>query len=157
MNNMINKTSPKNTLARLSNSDISPSLVQAYLETDYQVLSDNPFTLKVDVLCPALARLHQVHQVTCSAFVTACNPYSQQLNDTDNAKRQIELEQALIHRGFVLLNGVGQHPSNDWPGEPSYLVLGIDLDAAKILGNQFEQNAIIWSSHDAEPHLILLR
>jgi len=158
---MTNKTPIDNSLAYFSGADacvdVNPLLIQAYLETDYCILGDNPFTFKVGIACPALAALHQVYQVTCSAFVTACNPFSQRLSDAENARRQAGLAQILQQRGIVFLDGIGQHPSNDWPGEPSYLVPGIDLEAAKDLGNQLKQNAIIWNDIDAVPQLILLR
>lgn len=56
---------------------------------------------------------------------------------------------------FVLR--IGQHPSNAWAGEESFLCFGISLEAAKALGRRFEQNAIVWSAADAIPQLILLR
>ena len=43
------------------------------------------------------------------------------------------------------------------PGEPSYLVFGLKLEAAKTLGRALRQNAIVWSDVDAVPRLILLR
>ncbi|MCW5619463.1 MAG: DUF3293 domain-containing protein, partial [Nitrosomonas sp.] len=107
--------------------------------------------------CPALAELHKAHAVTNSAFVTAYNPFSTLLNETDNAARHTKLRKTLKHRGFVFFEGIGKHPANDWPGEPGFLVLGIRLEAASALGNQLEQNAIIWNSDDAVSQLILLR
>jgi len=53
--------------------------------------------------------------------------------------------------------GIGKHPSNDWPGEDSFLVFGLNLEAARALGARFEQNGFIWSSADGVPQLILLR
>jgi len=55
------------------------------------------------------------------------------------------------------LDGFGQDPAGKWTEEESFLVLGISLEAAKKLGNQFEQNAIVWSDSDAVPQLIMLR
>ena len=37
------------------------------------------------------------------------------------------------------------------------LVLGLALEAAKSLGNAYEQNAVIWCGPDAVPSLVLLR
>ena len=58
------------------------------------------------------------------------------------------------HQGW---QGLGQHPTNGWSGEVSYLILGLTLEAAKVLGARHEQNAIVWSDADALPQLILLR
>jgi hypothetical protein len=59
--------------------------------------------------------------------------------------------------GLAFVEGVGNDPSNIWPGERSFLVLGLVPEAAKSLGAQFGQNAIVWSGADAIPRLILLR
>ena len=45
----------------------------------------------------------------------------------------------------------------EWPPEPSYLVLGSALDAAKAIGTELRQNAIVWCGPDCLPQLILLR
>jgi hypothetical protein len=57
----------------------------------------------------------------------------------------------------VILDGFGQDPAGQWDGEDSFLVLGISLEAAKKLGSQFEQNAIVWADSNAVPKLFLLR
>jgi len=67
------------------------------------------------------------------------------------------LAKELTSRSLEFVTGIGQHPSNKWPGEPSYLVFGLTLEASKVLGTRLEQNAIIWSGSDGVPQLILLR
>jgi len=101
--------------------------------------------------------LHAACGVPCSAFVTACNPYSAALDDAANAERQAVLAHELSHRHCVFRDAIGQHRSNQWPGEASYLVFGLSLEEARLLGIGLEQNAIVWSGADAVPQLILLR
>ncbi len=139
-----------------SKTDIDAATVQAYQETEYQVQSDVPFTLRIGAANDALLIIHTLHRVDCSAFVTACNPYSQIVSTTDNSVRQRQLADELARRGLNYLPGIGQHPSNNWPGEESFLVLGLNLQAAKKLGAQFEQNAIVWCGASGVPELILL-
>ena len=43
------------------------------------------------------------------------------------------------------------------PAEPSVLVLGLSLEAAKVMGRQYEQDAIVWISTKAVPELVLLQ
>jgi hypothetical protein len=71
--------------------------------------------------------------------------------------RQASLLQALRLRSLRWLDGIGQHPSNQWPGESSVLILGLSLAAAKVLAQDFEQNAFIWAGADAKPQLVVLR
>ncbi|MFM7759355.1 MAG: DUF3293 domain-containing protein [Burkholderiaceae bacterium] len=89
--------------------------------------------------------------------MTACNPFSQDLGPAENHRRQVELAKEIGRRGFEYLDGVGQHPSGDWPGEPSFLILGLELEAAKSLGQSLEQNAIVWCGANGVPELVLLR
>ena len=55
------------------------------------------------------------------------------------------------------MQGLGEHPTNGWPGEASYLIFGLTLEAAKMLGMRLEQNAIVWTGADTVPQLVLLR
>lgn len=140
-----------------SDSDILHETIQAYLETHYRVRSDAATTLKVGETNPTLATLHEAHHTECSAFITACNPFSHSSSDDFNATRQQALADELKQLGFTFIDGIGQHPSNNWPGETSFLVLGVSLELAKALGTRYGQNAIVWSDADATPQLVLLR
>jgi hypothetical protein len=104
-----------------------------------------------------LASEHKRHRVDCSAYITACNPFSQILDDKANVERHAALGREISQRRLTCIEGIGQHPSNQWPGEASYLIFGLTLEAAKALGTRLDQNAIVWSSTDAVPQLILLR
>jgi hypothetical protein len=141
----------------LTISAIDAETLQAYRETDYRVLEGLPTTLHVDALCPELLVLHARYQADCSAFITACNPLGTPTAAPLNAQRQEALRAELSRRQLLALRGIGQHPTNQWPGEPSFLVLGVTRRAAQALGRQFEQNAIVWSGLEAVPELILLR
>ena len=141
----------------LSDTVIDAATINAYLETDYHVRTQPPFILRVNESNPALAALQQAHGASCSAFITACNPYSVQLDDARNAACHLALAAELASRRLAYMPGIGQHPSGNWPGEESFLVIGLTLSSAKELGEQFKQNAILWSAADAAPQLILLR
>ena len=140
-----------------SESIIHRDTIQAFLETDYCVHGDTPLTLRVGAASPGLSALLQAHRVESSTFITACNPFSQAFDGTANAQRQAALARELQQRSLSFIEGIGQHPSNQWPGEPSFLVFGLSLEVAKALGVQQEQNAIVWCGRDAVPELIVLR
>ncbi|MEJ0008994.1 MAG: DUF3293 domain-containing protein [Steroidobacteraceae bacterium] len=136
---------------------IEPATLQAYLQTEYRVFGDMPATLQVGVRCAALAALHARYQTNCSTFVTACNPLGKRTVDVINAQQQQSLLAEISSLGLIAIPGIGQHPRGEWPGEPSYLVPGLERARAQVLGRAFQQNAIIWSSRDAVPQLMLLR
>jgi hypothetical protein len=138
-------------------SRLPEGLIQAYRETRYLVLGGDGLTLVVDQPSAGLVDLHRQHRADCSAFITACNPFSAKLSREQNAKRQSELAKQLRQRGLPFVDGIGQHPANEWDGEPSFLIFGLALEAAKSLGIRLEQNAILWSGENGVAHLVLLR
>lgn len=140
-----------------SESRFPEDLIQAYRETHYKVLGPERVPLIIDEQSPTLSLLHLHHHVDCSAFLTAANPLSTELTPKENSERQLALADELRLRGLSFVEGVGQHPFNGWGGEPSFLVFGLNLQAAKTLGNKYEQNALVWSGSDSVPKLILLR
>ena len=139
-----------------SRSTLPPGLIQAYRETHYKV-PGLELTLVIDQPNPALALAHRRHRADCCAFITACNPYSAELTTVENELRQGTLAAELRSRSLSFAEGVGQHPSNGWAGEPSFLVFGVTLEAAKTLCARLEQNGFVWSGADAVPRSILLK
>ena len=137
------------------NNQLDQALIDAYLETEYRVHAEPPFKLRIGVHSTALCELHRQHG-GISAFITAFNPYSRQLSETKNLARQEQLRVELLGAGYHFIPGIGQHPSNDWPGEPSFLVISISAEAAKALGKKYEQRAIVWNRADGTPELVLL-
>jgi hypothetical protein len=104
--------------------------------------------------CPELKALMADHNVLSAAFITAWNPFSQNLPAKENQARQDELKANLKKRGLICIDGIGKHPSNNWPGEVSVLVLGLDLEAAKSLARHYEQHAFVWAAGDGVPELV---
>lgn len=136
---------------------LDQDLISAYEVTNFHVKAEPAFTLNVGKGSQELKALLKKNNVTSAAFITAWNPYSKSLSDKENQARNDQLKNELIIRSLKLIDGFGQDPLGQWSGEDSFLVLGIDLEASKTLGIQFEQNAIVWSDSDAVPELILLR
>jgi hypothetical protein len=141
----------------LTDSLVAPATVAAYRETEYRVGGQGGLVLRVGQRSRDLLAAHSSAGVDCSAFVTACNPHSAPLSAAANLERQAALAEELRRLGFAYREGIGQHPDNGWPGEPSFLVLGISLEDARALGERYGQNAIVWSGADAVPQLVMLR
>jgi N-formylglutamate amidohydrolase len=91
-----------------------------------------------------------------AAFITAFNPYSEILDESENLKRHTELSKELVDLGYEFILGIGRDKEGGWEGEKSVLVLNIPNDTAKFLGNKYGQNAIVWIEKDAIPNLVLL-
>ena len=133
------------------------SLVQSYLHTEYRVLGDTPMTLRASVANPSIGDLLKRFKVHGCAFITACNPNSQQISAAENEERMGALEAELKSRGLHFLPSVAVDPFGEWPDEPSFLVMGLSLESAKALAARHGQNAILWCGATLIPELILLR
>jgi hypothetical protein len=94
------------------------------------------------------------YNTSCAAFITAWNLFSQQLSPKENEQRQQELKAQLKTRGLRFIDGIGQHPSNEWPGEPSVFILNLNRESAKVLAAQYEQHAFVWAGETAVPELV---
>lgn len=138
----------------MDHASLPAELVQAFTETDYIVHHEPPFTMNIGQPCPELKALMAEHNALCAAFITAWNPFSQQLSAKQNEDRQQALKDELKRRGLKFIEGIGQHPSNNWPGEPSVLVLDLERESAKSLAGHHEQHAFVWAASDAVPELV---
>lgn len=136
---------------------ISVETIQAYRETEFRVFVECVVVLKISEKNEELVALLKFHRSEVCAFVTAYNPFGEILSHEQNSDLQKRLEEEIQFRGLTYIAGEGKHPVGDWPGEPSYLVFDLSLEAAKTLGRKFNQNAIVWCGPDAVPQLILLR
>ena len=92
-----------------SASTIDSVTVQAYRETEYRVFAEPVFTLRVGQASAELLAAHKFRRTDCSAFLTACKPYSQAFDAASNAQRQVGLAKELKQRSLALEPGIGQH------------------------------------------------
>ena len=136
---------------------IADDLLESYRNTDYKVQGQDPFILRIGQLSEPLLQLFKQHRCNCAGFITASNPYSQKLDSSVNAQRHLDFKADLISRSLIFIEGVGIGKDPDWPGEASCLVFGLALEASRVLGNKFNQNAIVWCNAEARPQLVLLR
>lgn len=135
---------------------LNPALINAYLITHYRLQAVD-WSLKVGQPQPALAPYYQRHAVQCATYLTACNPFSEQLPSATNLQRMVQLRLALQRAGWAWIDGYGQDPQHVWPAEDSVLVWGMDRLTAQAWGHQWGQNAIIYCDANYCPELVLLR
>jgi hypothetical protein len=157
---------------------ISGELVAAYLSTYYRVMlpvspalkgvveagcapaGKGAFVLRVDQYSAPLSRLFTALGCRCAAFITASNPFGMPHGVEENLAACAGFRDELLRRSCrpqQILDGEGLDPTGVWPGEKSFLVLGLDLETSMLLGREFRQNALVWAGEDAIPRLILLR
>ena len=132
-------------------------LLDAYKATNFEVHNTRPFVLKIGEYSPDLKEMFNEKSVECGCFITAYNPFSEERSVGENLTAQSKLKEKLAERGNEILDGLGADPSGEWKGEPSFFVLGLSIEQSKILGKEFNQNAVVWCDLGCTPELILLR
>lgn len=134
---------------------MNQNLIQAYKSTNYRVLTEPGFTLKVGDQSATLDDVLRSRGVTSASFITAWNPFSKELELEDNRLRN----QALVKRakalGVALVDGFGAWPDEPEKGEENYLLIGVSRDDAIALANEFEQNAIVFAELGKPVELVI--
>ena len=136
---------------------INPDLLKSYKLANYHVDASPSFILKIDIHSPELESIYKTSHKHTAAFITAFNPYSQELSAQENKDRNHKLEELIQSLHFDYMRGEGKCGDGDWDGEESFLIFGITEKQASKIGKEFEQNAIVWCGKDAIPQLLLLK
>jgi hypothetical protein len=136
---------------------IAPFLIESYKSADYHVDASPSFILKIGMQSPELADVYEKSHKHTAAFITAFNPYSQELSTQENKDRNHKLEELIQSLDFDYIHGEGKCGDGDWDGEKSFLIFGISEKQSSEIGKEFEQNAIVWCDKDAIPQLLLLK
>ena len=135
---------------------IAFATLKAYLATRYVVEAQpRPFELRIGESSDALAALQGEHGVQSSCFVTAFNPFGEEVSPESNEAAQLRLRRHLHDRGIAFLYGEGRGADSLWPAEPSFLALGVSEGHARELCALFDQNAVVFAAAEARPVLLL--
>ncbi len=138
-------------------SAISAHLITHYTDAHYRIGTlAEPITLRIDQYSAPLARFLATSHQSYAAIISAYNPHSELLSDEENVAAHESLRNSLMHHATPVIESLNIDPAGVWPAEKSFFIPGIDLNTAKSLGQQFNQNAIVWIDRDAIPRLILL-
>lgn len=138
-------------------SSLASNLIAAYNATRYRIFTDTSFNMRIGQRSSHLLKLYKKYNCLSATLITAWNPYSVITSESDNTTAQLRLETVLSERSVPFISAIGEDPEMEWSGEESVLALNLDLNTAKELGIEFQQNAVVWSGQDAIPQLVLLR
>jgi hypothetical protein len=129
------------------------NLLKEYKKTKYKVF-DPEFIFEIDKMNDNLNQLLNKYNSGEWAFITAHNPYSKVLTQVENIDRHNQLKKALKHYITFEGHGVGEDPT--WEPELSLLIIGITKEHALLIGNKFEQKAIVIGKSDSAPELLII-
>lgn len=142
----------------MTQSVISENLIASYLCTNYQIgTGSDSISLRINQYSEPLAKFLTASKQACAAIISAYNPFSQLLSNEKNLASHRLLMNFLSSHSYPMIESLSTDSAEIWPAEKSFFVLGLDLNASKSLGQQFNQNAIVWIGSNAIPRLILLR
>ena len=142
----------------VTDASIASEKIEAYRATHFSVCTaGEAFTLMIDVPSVRLQELYLATNTTTALFITAFNPFGQVQSEEANIAAHIALGEKLRALSKHVYGGTGGDPKGSWPKEESYLVLGIEYKTAVMLGEMFQQDAVVWAGSDAIPGLVLLR
>jgi len=89
------------------------------------------------------------------ALVTPCNPRSQPLSPTENARRLGAFRDALVGaHGQPFVPAVGRDPDGHWADEEGFLLVDPPPGLALQLASEWDQNAIVTGAPGAAPALV---
>lgn len=129
---------------------IPEGLEAAYRSTDYRV-EGFATAIRIGERNVELADWLEQSGLRQWAFITACNPNSVQLSASENAERNQQLREQVLHLPHLPGEGIGS--TGDWPAEPSYLVAGLPQKDAVALGKRFGQIAVVGGMADGPAEL----
>ncbi|GDX53493.1 hypothetical protein LBMAG27_25400 [Bacteroidota bacterium] len=133
--------------------EITNDLILAYTNTKFHVFIP-AIIIEIGKRNEDLDSLIKGDEQVEWAYLTAYNPYSKELTDKENLKRQSQLLSKISDYKFYEGEGVGEDPT--WKPERSILIVGIPKNEAISSGREFEQNAIVYGKINEVPELIIL-
>ena len=130
------------------------SLLEAYRSTHYT--SDIGITLLIGKANPVLDSLLKGKGLHEAAYITAWNPLSKEFTPSQNDERNKELlaELSAVYGAENVINGSGEDPAGEWPGEDSFLVLGTSIEFMHQLAIKYGQNAYVYYRMNGVAELI---
>ena len=122
--------------------DARKSDLEAFYRQTLYCMPSLDLRLEIDQPSQKLHQLADAFNFKSWAFLTACNPRSELLTESENNMRMQELEVHITEVGYQFHHAVGTSMDGLW-SEPSFFVLGMDTATAIAIGNQWEQMAVL--------------
>lgn len=117
-------------------------LVRAYLAADYRWQHEGDWhDLHVGLPAPAMELLHA--GIDSFGLLSAWNPYSIERSEMTNRSADHALHDALIATAMPFCPAFASAPDRSWR-EPSWVVMGLQVEAFDALSQQFGQLGTLW-------------
>ncbi|MFK8006639.1 MAG: DUF3293 domain-containing protein [Saprospiraceae bacterium] len=135
--------------------NIDQRLREAYLATIYEVKYLG-LHLQIGVENWDLEEFLIDNNAFSWAFISAWNPFSKPLSQSENNIRHSKLVDFAKKKHWVFAEGFGVPQNKDWDAEKSLFILDISRNEAIHLGKKFDQKAIVIGRLGKAPELLFL-
>jgi hypothetical protein len=140
------------------NSEISEEKIAAFQATHYRVGPGPGNSSSALVVTRSIYTDSISPPVKVAAFSSPPSIHSESHKAMRRTKPHTRsLGEHLRNNAPLVIEGSGADPAGLWSAEKSYFALGMNEEAARILGKLWRQDAVVWAAEDAVPRLILLR
>ena len=130
-------------------------LLEAFRATTYRAYAPNDdLSLRVGHGNPSLDALLDRTAHTRWTYLTAFNPGGQMRGEPENIVAQKKLLDVLIKGSWIFYPGETTADDDQWPPEPSFLVLGMTRSDGVALAQKFAQAAILYGQKGSVAQLI---
>ena len=135
---------------------LDQALDAAYKTTDYVLFVEAgvEVTLNIGAPSPEFDRVLDRRGAATAVVVTAYNPRSVVLQESENRARHRDLTALLEARGCDYVLGEGRDPTGAWKAELECVVFGIPPETGLELARRFDQNAIVFVTRGGAPELL---
>src|SRR5690606_38120104 len=124
---------------------IPDPLLTASHETHYVVFSPTAsFSLRIGRYSADLAKLMSKHRANTVAILTAYNPGAAAVDIKTNSDAQKRLLDSIQMQNVAYFFGENIPADADGPLEPTIVVIGMQLEQARVLAEQFKQLAFVF-------------
>lgn len=131
-------------------------LIAAYRATDYVLFigDGQDVTLNIGRHNPEFDTVLDRRGAKTAVVITAYNPRSVVLSDSENRARHGALTALLDARAVDYALGEGRDPTGAWKAELECVVFDIPRETGLEIARRFAQNAIVFVTRGAAPELL---
>jgi hypothetical protein len=126
---------------------------KAFVETQYVIQLQSDIVLKIGEIPAEL--LEKLALLETWAFITAWNPLPDILSIVENERRNEDLQQYLLDRGYTIHKGIGTSKDQSW-SEESFFIENIELEDARTASAKFGQLAFVYGDRHQGNKLVFI-
>lgn len=127
-------------------SSLPEILFNAYIQCQYWVFARHQYLLQIADHSPQAQLLSADLGCRQGAIISAYNPCSKRLSETQNQRRHRQLVMDISALHYPFYRSINRDPNQVWPDENGVFVVNILRCQALEVAQKYGQNAFVWVS-----------